>query len=58
MREEQAKAVGGSAGATWIDDSEVDSCQLCEKEFNLSRRKVSFNFIYAKTENCLAKGLI
>jgi hypothetical protein len=44
LREEQAKAVGGT-GSAWKDDSEVDRCQLCDKEFNLSRRKVSDSFI-------------
>ena len=24
----------------WLDDSGVRSCQICEKEFNISRRKV------------------
>ena len=25
----------------WLDDSGVRSCQICEKEFNISRRKVT-----------------
>ena len=25
----------------WLEDSDVRSCQICDKEFNISRRKVS-----------------
>ena len=33
-------AVWVTRDAQWARDEEVSSCRLCEKEFNLSRRKV------------------
>ena len=30
----------------WLDDSGVRSCQICEKEFNISRRKVISLILY------------
>ena len=27
--------------ATWVDDKDVISCKLCDKEFSLTRRKVT-----------------
>lgn len=29
-------------GQVWLKDKEASHCKLCEKEFSISRRKVSF----------------
>ena len=42
LRENDSSAVADrSPGGQWLEDSDVRSCQICDKEFNISRRKVS-----------------
>ena len=42
LKEEASiSVVDKSNTGQWIEDADVRSCQICEKEFNLSRRKVS-----------------
>ena len=45
LRENDSSVVADrSPGGQWLEDSDVRSCQICDKEFNISRRKVSFIF--------------
>jgi len=45
LRENDSSAVADrSPGGQWLEDSDVRSCQICDKEFNISRRKVSYIF--------------
>ena len=42
LRENDSSAVvDRSPGGQWLEDSDVRSCQICDKEFSISRRKVS-----------------
>ena len=42
LQEEKKAAFNAPAlvGGQWMDDSLVDSCQICDREFNITRRKV------------------
>ena len=51
LRENDSSAVADrSPGGQWLEDSDVRSCQICDKEFNISRRKVSYIFFTYSVE--------
>ena len=52
LRENDSSAIADrSPGGQWLEDSDVRSCQICDKEFNISRRKVSYIFCITVSTN-------
>ena len=52
LRENDSSAIADrSPGGQWLEDSDVRSCQICDKEFNISRRKVSYIFCITLSTN-------
>ena len=56
LRENDSSAVADrSPGGQWLEDSDVRSCQICDKEFNISRRKVSYIFCITPSTNLVSR---
>ena len=55
LRENDSSAIADrSPGGQWLEDSDVRSCQICDKEFNISRRKVSYIFCITLSTNLVS----